>query len=268
MKHGIVGTGTAPEKVIHDGLREALGDGDEIVMVWSGTPVPSGMEHVYSYILDNEIPFTLLYVEDQKIPGAFRMAEHGIAQKVRDPKSSLFKAVDGNILFMWDDGENEDGGLIDEVFDALPGVTVLELTNGLAPIVTEEAPEIQAPVVEDDDDEDDDTSFTREQLESMTAFAVKQYGARLGCKGATKAAIIDELFGDSEQEEPAAPAQEKEQVLPSPVNPTRESDNSFHHEMVTLIGNFYEHYKPGFNADMAHLLMGQARLWMLKTLSE
>lgn len=256
MKHGIVGTGNAPEKVIHEGLREALAEGDEIVMVWSGTPVPEGMEYVYSYVLDNEVPFTLLYVEDQKIPGAFRMAEHGIAQKVRDPKASLFKAIDGKVLFMWNDDENEDGGLIDEVFTALPDATVLELTNGLAPIVTEEAPEIQAPVVEDEDDEDD-TEFTREQLESMTAFAVKQYGSRRGCKGTTKAAIIEELFDDA----PPAPAAE------TPQSEIKNDHELFEFEMVTLIGNFYSHYKPGFDADMAHLALKQARLWMLKTLA-
>ncbi|NDB66117.1 MAG: hypothetical protein EB168_10720 [Euryarchaeota archaeon] len=46
-----------------------------------------------------------------------------------------------------------------------------------------------------------------------------------------------------------------------------ESELEFAQEMITLIGNFYEHYKPGFETDMAHHALGQARLWMLQALT-
>jgi hypothetical protein len=96
----------------------------------------------------------------------------------------------------------------------------------------------------------------------MTAFAVKQYGSRRGCKGTTKAAIIEELFDD------APPALAAEIAVPeTPKSEIKNDHELFEFEMVTLIGNFYSHYKPGFDADMAHLALKQARLWMLKTLA-
>lgn len=255
--HVVMGIGDAPESVITEGLRDVLKEGDDIAFAWVGSPVPKSLEAVYGYVLDNEVQFTMYYTDGQKIPGAFREADHGMVVKTRDIFSSLVKSVSGNVLYLWDDGELE---LAERIFDSTE-CKILELSNGLVPIVLEEAPapELVEDVHDDDDDDDDDMRFTMEQLESMTVPLVKRYGERMGCTAKTKAGIISELFPPTE-----VPSQES----PAPVEVSEDRNNiSFEQEMVTLIHNFYEHYKPGFETDMAHLALGQARLWMLKVLS-
>jgi hypothetical protein len=248
VKHTVLGTGNAPEKVIVEGLKDIVKAGDELAFAWSGSPVPPSLEAVYGYVLDNEIPFTMVYTEEQKVPGSFRMAEHGVVQKVRNPISSLLKDLDeGNVLLLWDDEENGDGGIIHQVFDAHPEAKVLELSNGLAPIVADvEGPQ---PV-----ESEVDSAFTKDQLVKMADAAVIRYGKHRGCDASTKEGIIVELFGDD--------------VPPTEIPPLSSPDNiPFEMEITTLIGNFFQHSQPGFDSDMAHLALGQARLWMLKSLA-
>jgi hypothetical protein len=248
MKHVVLGKGSAPEKVIIEGLKDILKDGDEIAFAWSGSPVPEGIEAVYGYVLDNEIPFVMVYTEDQKVPGSFRMAEHGVVQKVRNPIQSLLKDLDGKVLVLWSDDENDEGGLIDQIFDAAPDASVLELTNGLAPIVIEADAPAEAPSAPAEQDDEDSSYFTEEQLRSMAPPAVVRYGKNRGCSATTKDGVIAELFGS-----------------PAPVSSL--SDESFETEMTILISNFFHIGQPGFETDMAHLALGQARLWMLKSLA-
>lgn len=250
MKHVVLGTGSAPDKVIVEGLNDILKEGDELAFAWSGSPVPPSLEAVYGYVLDNEIPFTMVYTEEQKVPGSFRMAEHGVVQKVRNPISSLLKDLEGgNVLLLWDDEENGDGGIIHQVFDAHPEARVLELSNGLAPIVAD-VESVQPAESYDADD----SAFTKDQLVKMADAAVIRYGKHRGCDASTKDGIIAELFGGD--------------VPPAEIPPISSPDNiPFEMEITTLIGNFFQHSQPGFDSDMAHLALGQARLWMLKSLA-
>jgi hypothetical protein len=277
--YAIVGTGSATKQALRESLHDlSLDDNDTLLLSWSGTPVPSSLAFIYDYVLDNQINFVLYYTEGQRVPGDFREVDFGSVTKVRDSFQSQLKQEPDTVLLLWDDEDAEQ--IIYDTFDA--GIKrVLELSNGLAPIdleeVDDEAP-APAPVEEeeddddDDDEEDDDTRFTKQQLEDMAVPAVKRYGERMGCKAKTKSGIIEELFGAEEPEEAPAPAEDdiEDDIkdLPAPPTGTRSGDNSFEHELITLIGNFYEHYKPGFESDMAHLALGQARLWMLKMLAD
>jgi hypothetical protein len=254
MKHVVIGSGSAPATAITESLRDLLKDGDELSFRWTGSPVPEGYEAVYGYVLDNEIPYTMLYVDGQKIPGVFRDCEFGVVQKVRDPEQSLLKNLDGKVLLMWDDAENEEGGLIDRIFDSCPDAEVLELTNGLAPIVLETE---DAPAPDSAEEEDDDMSFSKEQLSGMAEAAVIRYGKRRGCGGSTKSEIIEELFGVEPTEKDDAPV----------VAGDTQSAPNWDQELINLINNFMQFHEPGFESDMAHLALGQARLWMLKSLA-
>lgn len=249
MKHVVVGRGASTHEVISEALRDVLADGDELMFPWV-KPVPESLEAVYSYALDRSVPFTLLYTEGQSVPGLFREAEHGFVKKVRDPLQSMSSEVTGKVLFLWDD-DNPD--YINEVFDAFGEADVVELNNGLSPITYTETDEPPQPEVEEEAEEDDDaTTFSKQELETMSAAVVKRYGQRMGCSSATKSGIIEELFPEEPAEESAPPIDE----VP------------FVQELTTLLSNFYEHNKGGFEADMAHLALGQARLWMLKSLSQ
>lgn len=303
--YAIVGTGSAPSTVITEGLRDCLSKDDTVLIEW-GNASPS-IKVVYKYLRDNEIPFCIYYREEQTIPGELRELDNCMPVKSRYPLDTMLSLAD-EVLFLWDDKENSEQHppLIHYVFDHKnDGVEVKELTGGLAPIVLDDnVPDAEPAPVEDDDD-DDDTHFTREELEIMTAHAVKRYGQRRGCESKTKAGIIEELFGKAQ--EPAEYTDKQTAVNyyeegrkpkalgdrpPTPRNPplpekdyypvkggvsempntprkaSQKDTVSFEAEITTLIGNFFQHSKPGFDTDMAHLVLGQARLWMLKALAE
>lgn len=193
MIHAVLGTGPSSEKAIVEALKDALSDGDELVMPWVW-PIPASLSYVYKYALDHEVPFTLFYDDDVAKPPtkSFREADSCVVQKTRDPFGACLKACEDSVLFLWDD--ETAGSDIPKIFAGSESVVVLELSNGLAPIVLmEEAPPSPEPSPEED--EEDDSIFSKEELEMMTAHAVKRYGERIGCSATTKSSIIEELFG-------------------------------------------------------------------------
>lgn len=257
----IVGSGDCPPDAVKESLIDALSDGDTVSIAWP-KKMNDGIEAILGYLLDNSIDTTLLYSEGQNVHPSFRASDTCDVVKVKDTTAALIKAIDEEVLIMWDDNEFD---LVEQVFDSVDGVRVRELSNGLSPVVVEYQPDAEPAPVEEDDDEDgdeDDRRFTRQQLEDMAVAAVKRYGEKMGCEAKTKSGIIEELFGAEES------STEEEQAAEEP--PTRSehrSNPSFDQEIITLIGNFYEHYTPGFESDMASLALGQARLWMLRALT-
>lgn len=206
-QHSVIGSGSAPAKVLAEGLSDVLEDGDSVGLIWTGKPT-AGQEAVFDYVLDNEVPFTLYYEDGQNPPKVFRESDHGVVQKSRDPMGKALDDTNGSVLFLWDDDENPD--LIEVVWGVVheEGINILELTNGLAPITLEEEDEEVTEAksrYDDDDDEEeedeDDTRFTKDELEVMAAAAVKRYGARIGAEATTKKGIIEELFPDDDEEE-------------------------------------------------------------------
>lgn len=193
MIHAVLGTGDCSPAAICESLKDALDQGDELILPWIW-PIPPSLETVYGYVLDNEVPFTLMYSDADKKPPTkhFREADFGIVQKSRDPIGACISRRTGAVLYLWDD----DSELIDAIFDSDPKVVVLELSNGLAPIVAVDAEEEEPaqPSSEESVTEDEVGTFTQGELEVMTSVAVKRYGERMGCTATTKAGIIEELF--------------------------------------------------------------------------
>lgn len=262
----IVGSGDCPPDAVKESLIDALSDGDTVTIAWPKA-MNGGIETILGYLLDNGVSTTLLYSEGQNVHPSFRASDTCDVVKVKDTTSALIKAVDGEVLIMWDDNEFD---LVERVFDSGEDVRVRELSNGLSPIVVEYQPDAEpAPVEEvEEDDDEDDSRFTREQLEDMAVPAVKRYGEKLGCSAKTKSGIIEELFGaESPADDPVVETPSVEKMVEEAHKVAAESELAFAQEMITLIGNFYEHYTPGFETDMAHLALGQARLWMLRSLT-
>ena len=231
--HAIVGTGSAPTKVIQEGLRDGISTKDAVSLIWLGSPTEA-MEDVYDYIMEHEIAFQMFYADGTTPARVFRESEHGAVQKVRDPYKAALQSVEngGKVLFLWN--EDDDDNQIDPVFEHIArGTLVLELSNGLAPISMDmDIPEPVDPVVAKDEDEpEDDTSFTKDELEIMTPYAVKRYGERMGCAAKTKSGIIQELFPDSvagedeegEAVEPTSPAVSAAEA-PAPAPLIKEGD--------------------------------------------
>ena len=219
--HAIIGEGTAPGKVIAEGLRDGIGGTDCVSLVWTGKPNAS-QEVVLDYILEHEIAFQMFYEEGTTPPRVFRESEQGAVQKVRHANVAAVEAVrnGGKVFYMWDNDAPDDQ--VNFVFDHSEGALVLELTNGLAPISIDiDIPEPVEPEIAKEPEADEaDSSFTKDELEIMTPFAVKRYGERLGAKAKTKSGIIAELFPDEDEaEEPVEEFQENlADNFPEPSN--------------------------------------------------
>ena len=207
--HAIIGTGKSSADAIKESLKDAIADGDAVSVVWSGPPTDS-VEVVYDYLLDNEVDFTMFYEDGKNPPKVFRLCEHGVTQKSRNPVVAAAKTVagGGKVLVLWDDDETADYVTAAEV--ASDTVLFLELSNGLAPLtINDDEEEDEEPEVEvEEEEEDDDENFTREELVAMPAAAVKRYGAKKGAKARTAKGIIDELFPEGDEVETIAEAQE------------------------------------------------------------
>lgn len=273
---GIIGTGAGSPQAIEESLRDTLGKGDIVLVGWVGKPIPQSMETVYKFLLEEEIDFGLYHRPEEQVIRHFREADTCTVTQSRHPLDAILKDAD-HILFLWDDDENDaTPSLIQYVMDhKKTDANVLELSNGLAPITIDyEIPEAEPAHVEPEDDEDDDTRFTRDELEEMTAAGVKRYGARLGCEARTKVGIIEELFGPEQPEESTDHRESDESEEPSeepvpqeaPVAVVRPHDVLS--DLGNIVANFQDHAKPSFSTSMAMSCLEQARLWMLKSLSE
>lgn len=205
--HAIIGRGAStPKEVIVAGLKDSLKEGDSVKVAWGSASMTEDEGTLWDYLLDFEIPTILLYEDGDTVVPLLKGLEHVEIRKTRNKLASTVSDVD-RVLLMWgEDQETEDMlmNAFNTTGDGSDGsVAYLELTNGLEPIILVDEEDVVVPqeatssevVVEDDDDAD--RSFTKPELDTMTAHAVKRYGERIGAAGTTKSAIIAELFPDS-----------------------------------------------------------------------
>lgn len=183
--HGVVGSGTAPDTVIKEGLKDLLEDGDIVMLPWYGKPTP-GVAAVYDYVLDNGIEFIMYHDSGANPPSAFSTAEMGtlIAVNINvDLAISQDVSSGGSVLVLWDtENEKYMEALVTTVFDHTSEKTlVLELTNGLAPI-SMSLIDTPPPQVEDEVDPTDDSpiEFTREELSIMPVGSLKRIAESKG----------------------------------------------------------------------------------------
>ena len=232
--HIVIGNGPCSSEAVTASLKDVIAEGDALALAWAGVNIPESVEAVYKFAFDTEMALTVFYSEGQTVHSMVRDRDHVSVVKVRDTRESLLKAVDGKVLVLWDDDED----YINYVFDTRPEAEVLELSNGLAPIIgIVEEPSNEPEVVEEEDDEQV-TPMTRDELESATAFVVKRYGQRMGCKSNTKSGIIEELF----------PAQSRGR-----------SDNS---DLIALIDGIVADIDGDtLEWNMVKTLLGEARVW-------
>jgi hypothetical protein len=275
--HAVIGTGTAPSKVIMDGLAEAVENGDTLSLVWTGAPKDgSAIESVYAFVKDSETPTTVYHEDGQNIPQALRSWDNVNVVKTRHPLSSALDSIseDGVVLFLWNDDKPEE---IEEVYDHSEDHNIMELSNGLCPIVLDDSVPQPTPAPKEVPTKSKAPELLSiDELEVMTAAAVKQYGQDMGCEARTKAGIIEEIAARMETEVPSIPEPVADEPAPVvtvdgvsfPTTKTdRKSAPNWDQELTILINNFMQFQKPGFEADMAHLCLGQARLWMMKALN-
>lgn len=229
----LLGAGAVPStKIIRTGIRDLLDSGkiEEVAIAWHGTASP--LNTAFDAFEELDIP---LYIySETKVPREFSsLAEDVIISDdylsdILSDSASRAKELSATckLALLWDD---EDEELMNQIVVAAAkkGITVLDLSNGLIPIMVEddEEPAVQVedlqPLVEEtevkeepasfeideeletllNDSEPDPTPFSREELAAMPFAAIKRMataqGKMLPAKP-TKLQVIDILLSDGE----------------------------------------------------------------------
>lgn len=137
--YGIVGGGKHPASIIEDGIKDIFwGEPDHTLYLHCRKGATESEKVVYNYVLDNQIPFTAVASEGAAPKVLVETADHLMVSVI--PESAIIKelaAVNGTLLIMWDEEQNDEMSKLVTVATDL-GVTVLELSNGLTPILLEE----------------------------------------------------------------------------------------------------------------------------------
>lgn len=138
--YGVIGSGEHSANMIQDGLKEIY-DEDTKMYVYCRVGASPSERVVYDWLLDNEKNFTA--VTNGKAPSILIETAEYILEGGHRPEDTIIKelaANNGRLLVLWDD--NNSKRMEDLIFKASDmGVEVLELSNGLAPIITEQKEE-------------------------------------------------------------------------------------------------------------------------------
>lgn len=203
--YGVLGIGVAPKKVINASLND-IGTKVTYLIPWYGqNPIPSGLEVVYDWMLDNDASYKIIAATGAKaVPKILARAANDVieADDVDMTIINELKEVHGLSTILWSD---EDPAYSVNIASTSisTGLPTLELTNGLTPIILEsDTPPIinvTAEKVDDDMEELDVSSFDRETLDVMPAAHVKRLARNAGHEVKTKEEAIMALIGGAEE---------------------------------------------------------------------
>lgn len=144
MKYGIVGSGSANSKVIHEGLKDILKSDPEAVFVIHGRKSPQGsVGDVYDFLVDNECRIHLFSKVDDRVPAP--LTDRAMVHEIHDDPLSATISVSDQILILWDDyNEDASNKIATRVVDG--GKECFDLTMALMPVIVEGSGEVPAPV--------------------------------------------------------------------------------------------------------------------------
>ena len=149
--YGILGGGSCPKNIIEDGLRELGVEGNTFYII--GTKKPSSNEErAFDFLLETEADFRIICKNPDNCPKVLVDACDNLATS-ETPETAIIKVLsqtEGALLMLWDEGDSEKMDHLVTVA-ADQGVIVKELSNGLIPIMVQDAP----------------TTFSKEEFESM-----------------------------------------------------------------------------------------------------
>lgn len=199
--YGIVGSGEHSANMLQDGLKEIYND-DTTLYVYCRTNASPSEKAVYDWLLDHDKNFTA--VTSGKSPSVLIETAEYILDGGVAPEMSIIKelaANNGTLLVIWDD--TDETRMMDLVFKATGmGLRVLELSNGLAPIMTEDAPEPSKEVEHVvESTEVDIDPLTEDELSDMNISLLKKAAFAQGIADAnalSKSELVDKLLGIQE----------------------------------------------------------------------
>ena len=149
--YGILGGGSCPKNIVEDGLRELGVEGNTFYII--GTKKPSSNEErAFDFLLENEADFHVLCRNTSTCPKVLQDASASVGVS-EVPELDIVKKlseVNGVLLILWDEDDSEKmDHLVTSAVDQ--GITVKELSNGLIPIMVQDAP----------------ATFSKEEFDSM-----------------------------------------------------------------------------------------------------
>lgn len=175
--YGILGGGDHPTEVVQDGLKDLFSNAeDHTLYVHCRVGASQSEKRVYDWILDNHTPFNA--VVSGKAPSILLESADYIMDGGASVANTIIRelsAVSGTLLVLWD--EENASQLSQWIIQASDmGVKVLELSNGLTPIIIdgepEEKPQLSVETTEVVQVELD--PITETELSSMTVSALKK----------------------------------------------------------------------------------------------
>lgn len=209
--YGVLGDGSSPRDVIIQSLTDLQARPDvtvKFLIPWYGK-VTEGLETVYDWVLDNNVTFSLVVdsAATKKAPSVLRTMAERVVDSADVDRTIINTLVpnQGYTLVLWNEDNPELCTAIAQE-SITKGLPTLELTNGLVPIVFDDAVEPDMVISATDDlmvetDSDEGTEWSREMLDNMPAAVVKRMAQNAGTPAKTKEEAIKALLGDEKVEE-------------------------------------------------------------------
>jgi len=205
--YGVLGNGNTNKNVIEDALRE-LGTDNEFIVA-CGSKTSESESRVLNWLIDMEVFYKVIHAG--KAPEAFlekAMTVH-VHQDPVVPMLKLLKSASGTLLLLWDDAQIDRMEKIC-IAAADAGIPILDLTNGLVPImVTGEDTQEQAEPTETEEVEIE--PFSHDEMMSMSIGVLRKTAKSQGIvvdQHATKEDIVKAIMSDEPIEV------EEEEILP------------------------------------------------------
>lgn len=210
-KYGILGSGITSKNVIEDALNELGVDNDFIVTC--GAKPSESEARVINWLIDMEVNYEIIHAGNA--PAKFiesASVEQLEASPAREMIHQLAKKK-GTLLLLWDDTQ---APVMEEIcFDAADaGVPILDLTNGLVPIVVELDESIEKPKPVQTEEVEIE-AFTREEMLSMSIGVLRRTAKSQGIQVGTsmsKEQIVDAILNDTPMPDPIIEDTEVEEV--------------------------------------------------------
>lgn len=215
-KYGVLGSGNTSKNVIEDALNELGVDNDFIVTC--GAKATESESRVINWLIDMEVNYEIVHAGNA--PTKF-IENASVEQLEVNPAREIIRQLakkKGTLLLLWDDTQVP---VMEEIcFDAADaGVTILDLTNGLVPIVVDITSEDKPEPVPTEEVEIE--PFSRDEMLSMSIGVLRKTAKSQGIQAGTnmtKEQIVDAILGDNQLTEPSLQElrqqDEEEEILP------------------------------------------------------
>lgn len=198
--YGILGSGDINKKIVVDGLLDV--NSDDVTFLVHARRKPQGaVETVYDFLADNEANFIAYTRVDDNAPKAFLELATGV-NTIDDPTKMIIETLaknKGTLLLLWDEETPEMSEKI-AIMASDAGVTIKDLSDGLAPIVVEGSAPVEEPVqVKEEPEEEVAMSvFSREELMSMSVNVLRRQAKALGLETGRmpKEEMVNLILGD------------------------------------------------------------------------